>query len=175
MDKNFYAENRRRRAAHMTGNDAMLFFSGEPVRKTADENFPFFTNRNFLYLTGIKQEQSALLLLKKSDLISKCLFVLKPNLEHEIWTGRRFTEEEIPAIGGVEGVEDIEDLNRILDELLSFREVMTLWLCFDALAPERSFDVEREFATHIQKRHPQIRLAWSRTSCRPRYSRCRWL
>ena len=33
MDKRFYGENRRRLAAHMTGNDAMLFFSGESVRK----------------------------------------------------------------------------------------------------------------------------------------------
>jgi Xaa-Pro aminopeptidase len=33
---------------------------------------------------------------------------------------------------------------------------MTLWLCFDALAPERSFDLEREFAKHIQNRHPHI-------------------
>ena len=68
----------------MTGNDAMLFFSGESVRKNADEDLPFFTNRNFLYLTGIKQEQSALLLQKKDDLISECLFVTKPDFECEV-------------------------------------------------------------------------------------------
>ncbi|HEU0296388.1 MAG TPA: aminopeptidase P N-terminal domain-containing protein [Anaerolineales bacterium] len=156
MDKKFHSENRRRVAAHMTGNDAMLFFSGESVRKTADENFPFFTNRNFLYLTGIQQEQSTLLLLKKNDLISECLFVTKPDFEREIWTGRRLTDEEINEISGVEGVEDIKDLSRRLDELLSSQPAMTLWLCFDALAPERAFDLEREFAQHIQTRHPHV-------------------
>ena len=55
MDKQFYSENRRRLAAHMTDNEAMLFFSGESMRKSADEDFPFFTNRNFLNLTGVKQ------------------------------------------------------------------------------------------------------------------------
>jgi len=156
MDKRFYGENRRRLAAHMVDNDAMLFFSGESVRKTADENYPFFTNRNFLYLTGIKQEQSALLLQKKGDLIVECLFVTKPDIEREIWTGRRLTEEEINEISGVEGIEDVENLSRTLDELLSSQQVMTLWLCFDALAPERSFDIEREFAKRIQNRHPHI-------------------
>ena len=156
MDKTFYAENRRRLAAHMMDHEAMLFFSGEPVRKTADENFPFFANRNFLYLTGIKQEQSALLLQKKGGLLSECLFVTKPDFEQEIWTGRRLTQEEIHEISGVEGVEDISDLNRSLDRIFSSQPVMTLWLCFDALAPERSYDLEREFAKHIQKRHPQI-------------------
>jgi Xaa-Pro aminopeptidase len=107
-------------------------------------------------LTGIKQEQSALLLLKKGDLISEYLFVTKPDFEREIWTGRRFTEEEINEISGVEGVEDINNLSRTLDALLSSQQVMTLWLCFEALAPERSFDIECEFAKHIQNRHPHI-------------------
>jgi Xaa-Pro aminopeptidase len=156
MDNKFYSNNRQRLAAHMADNDAMLFFSGESLRKTADENFPFFTNRNFLYLTGIKQEQSALLLQKKGDLISECLFVSKPDLEREIWTGRRFTEAEINKISGVEGIEDIDSLNRSLDKLLSSQQVTTLWLCLDALAPERSFDIESEFAKHIQNRHPHI-------------------
>jgi Xaa-Pro aminopeptidase len=158
MDKHFYGESRRKVAAHMTENDAMLFFSGESVRKTADEDFPFFTNRNFLYLTGIKQEQSALLLQKRGDLLSECLFVTKPDFEQEVWTGRRFTEEELREISGVEGVEDINNLNRSLDQLLSSRHAMTLWFCFDALAPERSFDLEREFAKRVQMRHPHIEI-----------------
>ena len=156
MDHKFYGENRRRLSAHMADNDAMLFFSGESLRKTADENFPFFANRNFLYLTGIKQEQSALLLQKKNGLASECLFVAKPDLEREVWTGKRHTEAEIHEISGVEGIEDIDNLNRTLNELLSLRNVTTLWLCFDALASERSFDIEREFAKHIQGRHPHI-------------------
>ena len=158
MDKKFYSENRRRLTAHMQENDAMLFFSGESVRKTADENFPFFTNRNFLYLTGVKQEQSALLLQKRGDLVSECLFVTKPELEREIWTGRRFTESELNDMSGVEGLEEIGSLHRILDSLLSSKHVMTLWLCFDALAPEHAFDHEREFAKRIQKRHPHVRI-----------------
>ena len=112
MEKRFYSENRRRLTAHMSDGEAMLFFSGESVRKTADEDFPFFANRNFLYLTGIKQEQSVLLIQKKSDILVECLFVTKPDLEREIWTGRRLTDEEIHEISGVEGVEDINSLNR---------------------------------------------------------------
>jgi Xaa-Pro aminopeptidase len=140
----------------MMDKDVMLFFSGEPVRKTADEDYPFFTNRNFLYLTGIKQERSVLLLQKHSDLLSERLFVTKPDFEREIWTGRRFTEEEITKISGIGQVEDIEEWSGALIELFSFQHVTTLWLCFDAFAPERSFDIEREFARHIQRRHPHL-------------------
>lgn len=156
MDKKFHGENRRKLSAQMTGNDAMLFFSGESARKTADEDFPFFTNRNFLYLTGIKQEQSTLLIQKKDDLINERMFVAKPNIEREVWTGRRFTDAEVNAISGIEQVEDVDNLNRTLDALIASQPAMTLWLCFDTLASERSFDVEREFAQRIQSRHPHI-------------------
>ena len=158
MDKRFYVENRRKLAAQMMANEVMLFFSGESLRKSADENFPFFTNRNFLYLTGIKQEQSVLLLQKRGDLVSECLFVTKPDLAREIWTGRRLTESEISEISGVAGVDDIDSLNRTLDGIFASQQAMTLWLCFDALAPERSFDIEREFAKHIRNRHPHIQI-----------------
>ncbi len=156
MDKQFHIENRRRLAAQMGENDLMLFFSGEGVRKTADENYPFFTNRNFLYLTGVKQEQSALLIKKTNGVVSESLFALKPDFAREIWTGRRFTETELHELSGIERVEDIDSLNRALDALLSSQSTKTLWLCFDALAPERHFDLEREFAKSIRKRHPHV-------------------
>jgi Xaa-Pro aminopeptidase len=156
MINKFHSENRRRLAVNMAENDAMLFFSGESARKSADEDFPFFTNRNFLYLTGINQEQSALLLQKKGDLVSESVFVTKPDLEREVWEGKRLTETEIREISGVDAVEDITNLKRTVDRILSAQQTMTLWLCFDALVSERSLDIEREFAKHIQSRHPQI-------------------
>jgi Xaa-Pro aminopeptidase len=156
MNRLLFKENRSRIAERMTGDDIMLFFSGENVRKTADENYPFFTNRNFLYLTGVKQEQSALLLEKKGGVISECLFVLKPDLAREIWTGRRFTDEELNEMSGIEKIEDISSLTKTMDTLLNSGPVKNLWLCFDALAPEHSYDLEREFANHVRNRHPHI-------------------
>ena len=156
MDKQFRIENRRRMAAQMGENDVMLFFSGEGVRKTADENYPFFTNRNFLYLTGVQQEQSALLIKKMYGVVSESLFVLKQDLAREVWTGRRLTGNELNEISGIGQIEDIDSLNRALDALLASQPMMTLWLCLDALAPERHFDPEREFAKSICKRHPQV-------------------
>lgn len=158
MDQKFYIVNRQKLGSHMMDKDIMLFFSGEPARKTADEDFPFFANRNFLYLTGVKQERSVLLLQKHGDLLSERLFVTKPDFEREIWTGRRLTDEEIEAISGLGQVEDVDGWNNALNELLSFRNVTTLWLCFDALAPEHSYDIEREFARCIRKRHPHLAI-----------------
>jgi Xaa-Pro aminopeptidase len=158
MDKGLFIENRRRLAVHMADGDSMLFFSGENVRKTADENYPFFTSRNFLYLAGVRQPQSALLLQNTGGKISERLFVLKPDLAREIWTGRRFTDQELVEISGIEQIEDIDTLGRSVDALLSTRPAPVLWLCFDALLPERAFDLEREFARRTLDRHPQVTI-----------------
>lgn len=158
MNQSFYVGNRQKLSAHMADGDVMLFFSGESVRKTADENFPFFTNRNFLYLTGVKQEQSALLMQKKNGQVTERLFVTLPNLAQEVWTGRRFTESELTQLSGVEAIGDIDNLNGAMNELLSFQNFTTLWLCFDSLTPERAFDIERDFARHIQGRHPHLAI-----------------
>ena len=158
MDKDFYVENRRKLAVNLKDGDLMLFFSGESVRKTADENYPFFTNRNFLYLSGIQQEQSALLLHRHNgDLLAR-LFALTPDPAREVWTGRRFTWDELAELSGITQIEDIDTLERVLDGLLASRPAVTLWLCFDALMPERAFDPERQFAARISARHPHVAI-----------------
>lgn len=156
MDKQFRIENRRRMADQMGENDVMLFFSGEGVRKTADEDYPFFTNRNFLYLTGVQQEQSVLMMKKTKGVLSESLFVLKPDPAREVWTGRRMTETELNDISGIGQIEDIESLDRELTMQLSSQPMQTLWLCLDALAPERHFNLEREFTKSVRERHPHV-------------------
>jgi Xaa-Pro aminopeptidase len=156
MEKTFHTNNRHSLAARLAVGDLMLFFSGESVRKSADEDYPFFTNRNFLYLTGVKQEQCALLLHNKDGVVQERLFALKPDMAQEVWTGRRFTDEELYEISGIAQIEDINRLSRVLDWLLASQPMSVLWLCFDAMSTERSFDIEREFGNHIRNRHPQV-------------------
>jgi len=156
MNKEFYVENRHKMAARMSDGDVMLFFSGRCVRKTADENYPYFTNRNFLFLTGIKQEKSALIMQKRDGDLSESLFVLKPDQAREIWTGRRFTLDEITEFSGIERIDDICNLQKYLDKLLSSRSAITLWLCFDALVPEDAISMEQEFAKTIQQKYPHV-------------------
>jgi Xaa-Pro aminopeptidase len=158
LDKTFHINNRRRLAAHLAAGDLMLFFSGESVRKTADEHYPFFTNRNFLYLTGVKQEQTALLLHHNDGAVQESLFALQPDMAKEVWSGRRFTAEELHQISGIDQIEDIERLSVVLDHLLVSQPGGTLWLCFDAHSSERSFDLERDYAKHIRTRHPQVAI-----------------
>ena len=58
-------ENRRRKVfEQMKDNSIAIFFSGVSKIASEDEMLPFVVNNNFFYLTNVKQEHSALLLIK---------------------------------------------------------------------------------------------------------------
>ena len=48
----------------MKDNSIAIFFSGVSKISSEDEYLPFTVNKNFYYLTNIKQEHSALLFIK---------------------------------------------------------------------------------------------------------------
>ena len=64
MDALFYTENRRTFMEQMEPGELAVFLSGELLRKSADDDYPFYANRNFVYLTGIEQKDSILMLYK---------------------------------------------------------------------------------------------------------------
>ena len=67
MDKSFYIGNRQRFASSMRPGSVAVLFAGQEVRKTNDEYYPFFAQRNFVYLTGIQQKNTVLVICKDSD------------------------------------------------------------------------------------------------------------
>ena len=61
-------------------------------------------NRNFYYLTNIKQENSIFVVLKSSGLIKEYLFISEYDEVKEKWTGKRLTSEEARNLSGVQNI-----------------------------------------------------------------------
>lgn len=102
MDRSFHEGNRARFYAQMKPASLLVLFAGEEVRKTNDEYYLFYADRSFVYLTGIEQKQTVLLAAKDAaGAVHETLYILKPDLLAERWTGRRLKPEEAEAISGV--------------------------------------------------------------------------
>lgn len=103
MNKEFYYGNRQRFYRQMKDNSLLVLFSGTEVRKTNDEFYPFYTNRNFLYLTGLDSRDLALLAQKDSDgHVKEKIFLLPPDLLQERWTGARIRPEQAAELSGIQ-------------------------------------------------------------------------
>ena len=101
MDRPFFIGNRKRFYEKMKPHSLLVLFSGEEVRKTNDENYPFFAERNFVYMTGIEQKESILFVLKGDHDVREVLYMLPPDPMKERWTGRRLKPAEAEAVSGI--------------------------------------------------------------------------
>lgn len=83
MNKEFYAGNRKSLYQKLEAGSLVVVFSGHAPIKTNDENYPFFTNRNFLYLTGIEQENIVLMTYVGEEQLKKlCIFFHRMHLQN---------------------------------------------------------------------------------------------
>ena len=115
MDKSYYAGNRQRFADSMKPGSIAVLLAGREIRKTHDEYYPFFAQRNFVYLTGIQQKNSVLVICKEtSGKVSQQLYILPGDALAERWAGRRLTAGEAEDISGIS---DIRPEPRFLPDL----------------------------------------------------------
>ena len=70
-----FIKRRERLVERMDDNSVAILYAGYPPKNSADETYDFVVNRNFYYLTNIKQENSVLFLVKQDGLIKEYLFV----------------------------------------------------------------------------------------------------
>ncbi len=100
-------------------NSLALIFAGSAKIKSEDENFPFYANRNFFYLTGIEQENSVLMLVKCPGERKEYLFLDEHNELKERWTGKRLTFEKASEISQITNVYSNNNFEAMLQMGLS--------------------------------------------------------
>ncbi len=129
MVKEFFQGNRARLYAQMKENSLLILFSGMEVRKTNDEYYPFYTSRDFLYLTGLDGKELALLARKDGQgKVTEKVFLLPPDLMAERWTGRRIKPDEAADISGIELIGFAADFEAELHRLVSSGNYEHLYL-----------------------------------------------
>ena len=104
MEAKFFQGNRKKLYDSLPDNTLLIMSAGSCVRKTADENYLFYADRSFLYMTGIEQEKTILMVEKENGNVVETLYVLPPDMLAERWTGTRLKPEEVTAISGVENI-----------------------------------------------------------------------
>ena len=105
MKKEYFKGNRERLLRQMEENSLLVLFSGTELRKTNDEYYPFYAERNFVYLTGLSGKESVLLIWKDGAGTSgERVYILPPDRMAERWTGERIKPAKAAEVSGIEDV-----------------------------------------------------------------------
>lgn len=84
-----YKTRRKTLASSLKENSLAVLFSAKPQTRSNDTEYPYRQNSNFYYLTGFKEDNAALVILKKKKSYATYLFVQKKDKSLELWSGKR--------------------------------------------------------------------------------------
>ena len=154
MNKTFHTENRDTLRKNLTGGSIAILYSGDAPRKTADEYYPFFADRNFVYMTGIEQNSCILFMQESKD----SLFIAPPDIMAERWNGRRIKAAEAENSSGVSDIRYAQDFIRYFDNLINSGEIEEVWLDFSKFTADEPDSEAYKLAEYIKERYPFIKI-----------------
>lgn len=158
MEKEFYRENRETLYRSVENNSLVILFAGHAPKRSNDENYEFYANRNFLYLTNVEQENTVLMTAVYEKDVEEFLYILPPDAMAERWTGRRLKAAEIEALSGITNTKYLDKFMDALWLYLRAKGIENVYLDFDKLEDGEA-DVESyRLARYLQKEFPFVRI-----------------
>jgi Xaa-Pro aminopeptidase len=158
---------RRARAMERLGADALAIFWSAPERVySTDVNYEYRQDSNLLYLTGIDQEDTILVLMPGHPTRKEVLFIREADPRREHWNGHSLTPAEATEQSGIAAVMTVNQFEGFVAGALSSQErpigALSLLLepqrnLTDPPGPARQFAArtrERFFGFHVKDATP---------------------
>ncbi len=126
--KDLYINNRKNFVNLLKPGALAVFNSNDQMPTGADGLMPFRQNNDLLYLCGIDQEETILVLFP--DFYHKnqreILFIKETSELIAIWEGHKFTKEEATALSGIEEVYWLSEFPTVFNTLMAEAEYVYL-------------------------------------------------
>ena len=126
LKSNLYIKNRQKFVSQMKPNAVAVFNSNDIYPVSADSTLPFAQHRDILYLSGVDQEESILLLFPNAPYphLKEILFLRETNDHIAVWEGEKLTKDRAFDISGIKTVYWLQDFHKILKEVMAYSSVM---------------------------------------------------
>ena len=133
----------------MKRDSVALICSAKVQNRSNDTEFPYRQNSNFYYLTGFKEDNSALLIVKKKKSFQSYLFVQKKDKTLELWTGKRTGERRAKKLFRVDDVFTMDEYEKRVSQFLH----KSRNLYFDFKVDDNRIDFLKEKMKHLPLHH----------------------
>jgi len=139
-------------------NSLVILFGGHAPKRSNDENYEFYANRNFLYLTNAEQENTVLMTAVYENDVEEYLYILPPDDMAERWTGRRLKPAEIEELSGITNTRYVDAFMDSLWTYLRVKGITKVYLDFDKLDAKEPDTESYRLAKYIQKEFPFVQI-----------------
>ncbi len=126
IPNSLYVKNREKFMARMNPKSLAVFNSNDIYPISADSTMPFQQHRDILYLSGVDQEESILLMFP--DALEKkhreVLFVRETNEHIAVWEGEKLSKERATEVSGIETVYWLSEFEKVFFDLMTEAELI---------------------------------------------------
>lgn len=158
MNKNIYKFNRNNLLDKIKDNSIVILFAGKAIQKTGDQTYPFTPNRNFYYLTGVKEEEHILVMSKINGMKFSKFYIKDIDLELEKWIGKSLRKEEAKEITDVDEVNFKSQFNSDIHKMITMKDEINLYLDLERMNADTEGTISHKFAKEMMSKYPQIRV-----------------
>jgi Xaa-Pro aminopeptidase len=116
-----YQRNRQKFAKHMQPGCLAVFNSNDIYPVSADSTMPFKQHRDILYLSGVDQEESILVIFPDAfePEHREVLFLRETNETIKIWEGEKLTKQSAFELSGIKTVYWLQDFERVFKSMMA--------------------------------------------------------
>jgi Xaa-Pro aminopeptidase len=149
-------QNRQRFAKKMKPNSIAIFQGNEILSTNGDAVYTSRPNSDVLWLSGIEQEKSMVILFPDNpDKSAKeVLVLLRPNEQLEKWEGHKLRKEEATAISGIQNIQWVDSIDAVLQVMMHNADTVYLNSNENDRLDTSLFRTDLMFVHQIKQRFP---------------------
>ena len=120
INPQIFIDNRKRFISKMEKNSVAIFNSNDEIPSNGDALYPFKQNTDLYWLTGIRQEDTMLILFPDNPdkKYREVLILVRPNELKEKWDGKRHRASEATALNGIQTIVWLDSLDGLLQPMI---------------------------------------------------------
>lgn len=151
-----FIKNRKKFVEKLLPKSLAVFHSNDIMPTNADGTMRFRQNNDLLYLTGIDQEETVLVLCPDfpNEQMREILFLRKTNEHIAVWEGHKYTQEEAFQVSGIRNIQWVENLDGILSALAALSDNIYLNTNEHLRADIQVETRDARFIKYCQERYP---------------------
>ncbi len=151
-----YIQNRERLLKLLPANSVVVVNANDLLPTNADGTLGLRQNSDLLYLTGVQQEQSILVLCPNAEdeKHREALFLREPSGENQLWEGHKLTKAEASALTGIKRTHWLSEFSRFFHRLMCESEHVYLNSNEHARAIVEVETRDARFVAETMRRYP---------------------
>ena len=120
VNPQIFIHNRKQFVSRMEKNSIAIFNSNDEIPSNGDALYPFKQNSDLYWLTGIRQEDTMLILFPDNPdkKYREVLVLVRPNELKEKWDGKRHRSHEATELSGIKTIIWLDVLDGLLQPMI---------------------------------------------------------